>query len=74
MKIKNVKPGDIIRKKLNKHKNENSFNIFRDEQWKVMKVYENLVLAHSVKCPQIRRCFSYGDLVVLGLEMQHINK
>ena len=67
MKIKNVKPGHIINLKLI-NKDKDNFHDFNEEQWKVVKIYEHHVLTHSVKCPQIRRCFSYGDLVVLGLE------
>lgn len=65
MKIKNVKPGRIL--KLQRGQIEKDF--YFDSKWKVDKVYENHVLAHSVKVPAIRRSFSYGDLVVLGFEL-----
>lgn len=73
MKIKNVKPGDIIRIKIDTRKPELKFSNYHDENWKVVEIYPHLVLTRSVKCPKIRRCFSYGDLVKLGLEMQMLN-
>lgn len=74
MKIKNVKPGDIIKTKVEEDKNNLKFSTFKDEQWRVLKIYKHIVLAESVKCPQIKRSFSYGDLVMLGLEMQYISR
>ena len=74
MKIKNIKVGDIINLKSNQKMKENSFGDFQDEQWKVIKIYDHIVLTHSVKIPEIRRCFSFGDLVTLGLGMQYISK
>lgn len=71
MRIKNVKPGDIIRYKTHVEKNL-KFSDFYEEEWKVVKVYKHLVLTRSVKCNKIKRCFSYGDLVILGLEAQTI--
>ena len=67
MKFKYTKPGNIIRTKTKKEDNA-GFQDFHDERWKVVEVYSHVVLARSVKCPAIRRCFSYGDLVVLGIE------
>ena len=72
MKFKNVKPGDIIRTKVEEDKSNMKFQTFKDAQWKVLKIYRHVVLAESVKCPKIRRCFSYGDLVMLGIETQYI--
>ena len=74
MKIKNVKPGDIIKTKVEEDKSNLKFSTFKDEQWRVLKIYKHVVLAESVKCPQIKRSFSYGDLVMLGLEMQYISR
>lgn len=74
MKFKNVKPGDIIRVKLEKSKKDQNNQIFNDEQWKVVKIYNHVVLTHSVKIPEIRRCFSYGDLVVLGIESKYVSE
>lgn len=74
MKIKNVKPGDIIRTKIESDKSKTKFDEFKEERWRVLKIYKHVVLAESVKCPQIKRSFSYGDLVMLGLEMQYISK
>lgn len=74
MKIKNVKPGDIIKIKISTNKPDLKFSNFQDDKWEVVKIYPHLVLAKSVKCPKIRRCFSYGDLVKLGLEMQIIDE
>lgn len=74
MKFKNVKVGDIIKIKIRPNRNEDNFRIFNDEQWKVIKIYEHIVTAQSVKCPAIRRSFSYGDLVVLGIEGQYMSR
>ena len=74
MKFKNVKPGYIIKTKLEEDKSNEKFQTFKDAQWKVLKVYRHVVLAQSVKCPKIRRCFSYGDLVMLGIETQYISR
>lgn len=68
MKIKNVKPGYII--KIQKEKKAEKENYFFDDKWEVIKVYENHVLTRSVKIPEFRRCFCIGDLVMLGLENQ----
>ena len=65
MKIKNLKLGDIIFISDNERERD---GLFFDNQWVVVKVYRKIVLARSVKVPQIRRCFSYGELVVLGFE------
>lgn len=71
MKIKNVKPGDVIRIDPKQAKEEKGDKyIFFDSRWKVVKVYRNFVLTHSVKVPAIRRCFCYGDLIILGIEKQ----
>ena len=72
MKIKRVKPGDIIHVKRTPKKED--YQMFFDNQWKVEKVYENHVLTTSLKTPQIRRCFDYGDLVLLGLELQYVER
>lgn len=64
MRIKNVKPGRII--KLPRGQVEK--DLYFDSKWKVDKVYRHHVVAHSLKHPQIRRSFCIGDLVVLGLE------
>lgn len=74
MKFKNVKPGDIIKVKLEEDKSNMKFQTFKDAQWKVLKIYKHVVLAQSVRCPKIRRCFSYGDLVMLGIEMQYVSR
>lgn len=74
MKFKNVKPGDIIKVKLEEDKSNMKFQTFKDAQWKILKVYRHVVLAQSVKCPKIRRCFSYGDLVMLGIEAQYVGR
>lgn len=68
MRIKRVKPGRII--KLDRGQIEKE--MYFDSKWKVEKVYRNHVLAHSVKNPQIRRSFNYGDLVMMGLEESYI--
>ena len=71
MKIKNVKPGDILKLKPKQIKAEKGDkNIYFDDRWEVVKVYRNFVLTHSVKVPEIRRCFCYGDLIILGVEKQ----
>lgn len=70
MRIKNVKPGDIIYKKCKEK--ELRFSDFYDDKWEVIKVYRNLILTRSMKCNKIKRCFCYGDLVILGLEPQTI--
>lgn len=74
MKIKNVKSGDIIRIKIDTRKPELKFSNYQDENWEVIKIYPHLVLTRSVKCNKIKRCFSYGDLVKLGLELQIIEE
>lgn len=71
MRIKNVKPGDIIKLKSEQEKAEKGEkNTYFDSYWKVIKVYRNFALTHSVKTPAIRRCFCYGDLVMMGYEKQ----
>lgn len=72
MKIKNVKPGDILT--IKKKPKPEDVEAFFDHHWKVVKIYENHVLAHSIKTPQIRRSFCYGDLVLMGLEIQYIER
>jgi len=70
MKIKSVKPGDILTvKRESKNKDK---DIFFDNKWKVIKVYRNHVLARSMKVPQIRRCFCYGELIMMKAEMQNL--
>ena len=64
MRIKNVKPGSIIKLR-SRHIDKDQYS---DTKWIVDKVYRNHVLAHSVKIPEIRRSFCYGDLVIMGLE------
>lgn len=71
MKIKNVKPGDVL--KIRKDRKDD-YEVFFDNHWKVEKVYENHVLTRSVKMPIIRRCFNYGDLVLMGRELQYIER
>jgi len=67
--FENVKPGDIIKLSKAQTKEETSNEkTFHDERWKVLKVYRNVVLAQSVRVPQIRRSFSRGDLVMMGIE------
>lgn len=72
MKIKNVKPGDILTIKERDSKSEKESQ-FYDHKWKVEKVYPHHVLTSSVKLPQIRRCFSYGDLVIMHKEHKFLN-
>ena len=74
MKFKNVKPGDIIRIKIDRDNRKTKFDEFEEERWRVLKIYKHVVLAQSIKCPKIKRCFSYGDLVMLGVEMQYVSK
>lgn len=74
MRIKNVKPGDIIHQKVFDNQREGKTTDLREENWKVEKVYRNLVLTRSVTCPAIKRCFNYGDLVMLKLESQNNNQ
>ena len=74
MKIKNVKPGDIIRLKIANDNRKTKFDEFKEDRWRVLKIYKHVALAESIKCPQIRRSFSYGDLVMLGLESQYIER
>lgn len=74
MKIRNVKPGDIIKTKIENDRSKMKFDEFKENRWKVLKVYKHIVLTQSMKCPQIKRSFSYGDLVMLGLEMQYISR
>ena len=73
MRIKNVKPGDIIKIRSTETAREKEAHFF-DNKWKVIKVFENHVLAHSVRVPAIRRSFCYGDLVMLHLEGQEAIK
>ena len=74
MKIKNVKPGDIIKTKTENEKSKSKFEEFKEDRWKVIQIYKHNVLAQSVRFPEIRRSFSYGDLVMLGLETQYISR
>lgn len=74
MKFKNVKPGDIIKTKIENDKSKIKFDEFNENRWKVLKIYNHVVLAQSIKCPKIKRCFSYGDLVMLGIEMQYVSR
>lgn len=69
--IKNVKPGDIISTRKPREQREKEFN-FYDTKWKVIKVYDHIALARSMKCPAVRRAFSVGDLVQMGLEHNEI--
>lgn len=69
--IKNVKPGDILTTKKPGDQREKELH-FYDTKWKIEKVYEHIVLARSMKCPAIRRSFSVGDLVQMGLEHNEI--
>ncbi len=66
MKIKNVKPGDIIN--ISKEHSTEKENYFFDDKWEVIKVYEYHVLTRSVRMPEFRRSFCLGDLVMLGIE------
>lgn len=70
MKIKNVKPGDIINaeKLVEKRGKEKFDNSLMENRWIALKVYRNFVLTKNYRTPQIRRCFSFGDLVIMGVE------
>ncbi len=62
--VKCVKPGTKV-------KIRESFSRDEDEKtytYIVVKVYPFMVMAERDK--KIRRCFSYGDLVIAGLEKQ----
>ena len=70
MKIKNVKPGDIIDadRFIEKRGTGKFENGLTENRWIVTKVYNNFVLAKNYKTQQIRRCFCFGDLVIMGFE------
>jgi hypothetical protein len=68
MQITNVRKGDVIN-----IPTEGQWCDFKDDKWRVLEVYQHMVLAHSISMPEIRRCFSYGDLILLGLEVQGFN-
>lgn len=73
MKIKHVKPGDVIKIKLPRDASrELKHGYYMDSRWIVTKVYDHVVLAYSKKCPSVRRCFNIGDLVILKLEGQEM--
>ncbi len=63
-KIKNTKVGDIIRVK---ETNEDDISSWLE--YKVTEVYSYIVRAKA-KRGRKNRCFSYGDLVKLGMEPQ----
>lgn len=65
MRIRSVRVGDIIKDKRERERDE-----FSENEWKVVQVCKNMVLTRSVKVPQVRRCFSYGDLIAMQLEWQ----
>lgn len=59
-RIKNTKPGDIIMAPIGIEEKDN-----KKLPWVVVQVYPRMVLAsHGSR----RRCFTYGDLVIMGLE------
>lgn len=65
-RVKNVKVGDIIRARAeNYYGNELMIDNPGILNWTVQKVYPYMVYA---TCDGMHKCFSYGDLVVLGLE------
>ena len=69
MKIKHVKPGDVIKVKPHGDiRRDNRFDQFYETRWIVVKVYDHIVLTRSKRCPMIRRCFNAGDLVIMGIE------
>ena len=71
MRIKNLKPGDVInieKPKRGCSAKGKEAEFYFDNKWIVVKIYRNIVLTRSKKIPQIRRCFSFGDLVMLGIE------
>lgn len=63
-KVKCVKPGDKIEVPERYSRDEEAKNY----TYTVIRVYPFMVLAERKK--HVRRCFSYGDLVVAGLERQ----
>lgn len=58
MKINKVRIGDIIHNTDEDH----------ERRWKVVSVYNNVILTRNAKVPEIKRCFNFGDLVLLGIE------
>lgn len=62
--ITRVKPGDRILATVGTE--EKDKNIL---PWEVEAVYTHMVLASY---GSRRRCFSYGDLIIMGLEMQNL--
>lgn len=64
-KIKYIKPGDVIDDKCSE--TEKGIE-FAKGKWKVIQVYPFGVLTEKMGKTPIKRMFSYGDLVVLGLE------
>ena len=64
-KLKYIKPGDII--EYDCSENEKCSEFVRGK-WTVIQVYPFGVLTKKMGKTPIKRMFSYGDLVVLGLE------
>ena len=60
-RVHHVKKGDIIKAKESDDKNA------RYRKYKVIKVYPYMVL---VEWGKEKRCFSFGDLLMMGLEHQ----
>ena len=60
-RVRHVKKGDIIKARDTSEKGT------RYKKYKVIKVYPYMVLAEWGKQ---RRCFSFGDLLMMGLEHQ----
>lgn len=60
--IRNTKPGMVITDKAEM------------TQWCVKKIYPFMVLTHLVtdSGALIRRCFSFGDLVTMGMESDEV--
>lgn len=65
MQIRNIRKGDVIQTKA-----DGEWSEFKDDKWRVLKAYPHMVLTQSIRVPQIRRCFCYGDLIVMNLEWQ----
>lgn len=64
--IQNVQKGDIIKVM------ENDENVGRGtipREYEVMEVYKRTVLTKDRRTG-FRRCFSYGDLLTMGIELQ----
>lgn len=72
MRIKNVKPGDIINPSAIADQRETESPLPKGK-WKVIEVYEFHVLCINLRYPYIKRSFCLGDLVIMGLESQYVN-